>query len=67
MLVWPEETVFPGRGDMPKWCHTGSNLCLDFHGDPLTAKLVVFSDGNHHMALMETLKNCPNSVNPSYG
>lgn len=57
MLVWPEETIFPGRGDIPKWCHTGSNLCLDFHGDPLTAKLVVFSDGNHHMALMETLQH----------
>ncbi|MBC8200386.1 MAG: substrate-binding domain-containing protein [Desulfobacterales bacterium] len=56
MLVWPEETVLPDRGDIPKWCHTGSNLCLDFHGDPLTAKLVVFSDGNHHMALMETLQ-----------
>ncbi|HUV51339.1 MAG TPA: substrate-binding domain-containing protein [Anaerolineae bacterium] len=56
MLVWPEETIFPDREDIPKWCHTGSNLCLDFHGDPLTAKLVVFSDGNHHMALMETLQ-----------
>ena len=56
MLVWPEETVLTGRGDIPKWCHTESNLCLDFHGDPLTAKLVVFSDGNHHMALMETLQ-----------
>lgn len=56
MLVWPEETIVDGRGDIPKWCHAGSNLCLDFHGDPLRAKLVVFSDGNHHMALMETLQ-----------
>jgi len=40
MLVWPEEMALPGREDIPKWCHTGSNLCLDFHGDPLTAKLV---------------------------
>ena len=57
MLVWPEETVSRGRVDISKWRHTGSNLCLDFHGDPLTAKLVVFSDGNHHMALMETLQH----------
>jgi len=34
----------------------GSNICLDFHGDPATAGLVVFSDGNHHMALEESLR-----------
>lgn len=33
----------------------GSNICLDFHGDPLRARLVVASDGNHHMALQEVL------------
>lgn len=38
------------------WHHAGSNLCLDFHGDPLRAGLVVFSDGNHHMALAATLQ-----------
>jgi ABC-type molybdate transport system substrate-binding protein len=29
---------------------------LDFHGDPIKANLVVFSDGNHHMALLQSLK-----------
>lgn len=33
----------------------GSNIVLDLHGDPLQARLAVFSDGNHHMALEETL------------
>lgn len=31
-------------------------MILDFHGDPSAAKLVVFSDGNHHMALGESLQ-----------
>ena len=57
ILPWPtelasdeslESSVFP-------WFHSRSNLCLDFHGDPIKADLVVFSDGNHHMALLETL------------
>ncbi len=55
MLNWPDETIF-SPGDIPKWCHAGSNMCLDFHGDPVAAKLVVFSDGNHNMALQETLR-----------
>jgi hypothetical protein len=37
------------------WQQAGSNLLLDFHGDPKAAELVIFSDGNHHMALKETL------------
>ncbi|MEW6520403.1 MAG: substrate-binding domain-containing protein [Thermodesulfobacteriota bacterium] len=54
MLSWPEE--IPAADErLPKWRHPGSNLCLDLHGDPLDARLVVFSDGNHHMALEETL------------
>ena len=54
MLNWPEE--IPAVNDMvPGWHHPGSNICLDLHGDPLGAGLVVFSDGNHHMALKETL------------
>lgn len=40
----------------PEFLHYGSNVCLDFHGDPARARLVVFSDGNHHMALQETLQ-----------
>jgi hypothetical protein len=38
-----------------RWCHPGSNILLDFHGDPADADLVIFSDGNHHMALGEAL------------
>jgi hypothetical protein len=41
--------------DIPVWLHAGSNLLLDFHGDPYAADLVIFSDGNHHMALGEAL------------
>jgi hypothetical protein len=54
MLTWPEEILSPSR-NIPEWHHPGSNLCLDLHGDPSTARLVVFSDGNHHMALREAL------------
>jgi len=53
-LDWPEEQT----GENPhcfRWNQPGSNICLDFHGDPANAELVVFSDGNHHMALQECL------------
>ncbi len=53
ILEWPQEAArLPGR-DEPSFGHAGGNLCLDFHGDPKRARLVVFSDGNHHMALEE--------------
>ena len=55
ILIWPEETICSSAG-FPKWSHPGSNLCLDFHGDPTAARLMVFSDGNHHMALLEALQ-----------
>lgn len=55
MLDWPEERI-DGGDPPPKWDHPESNLCLDFHGDPRAARLVVFSDGNHHMALIEALQ-----------
>jgi len=55
MLNWPEELAQAALGE-PRWSQAGSNLCLDFHGDPQRARLVVFSDGNHHMALAETLQ-----------
>ncbi|MDJ0780925.1 MAG: substrate-binding domain-containing protein [Desulfosarcinaceae bacterium] len=42
--------------DIPVWHQAGSNLLLDFHGDPASAGLVVFSDGNHHMALADALR-----------
>ena len=54
-LDWPSETARPVTDADPRFVQAGSNICLDFHGDPLRAKLVVFSDGNHHMALHEAL------------
>jgi len=54
-LDWPGERART-TSDEPVWAHTGSNLCLDFHGDPRRARLAVFSDGNHHMALEECLQ-----------
>jgi len=54
MLNWPEEMADVAESG-PRWSCEGSNLVLDFHGDPKNAELVVFSDGNHHMALAETL------------
>ncbi|MEK7815346.1 MAG: substrate-binding domain-containing protein, partial [Pseudomonadota bacterium] len=53
-LDWPAESTRPDDGF--RWLHARSNLCLDFHGDPQRARLVVFSDGNHHMALEECLR-----------
>ena len=54
-LNWPRE-VAKSRNSSTQWQHSGSNICLDFHGDPLNAQLTIFSDGNHHMALQETLE-----------
>ena len=54
-LIWPPErprAAAPGS----EWSQARSNLCLDFHGDPASAQLVVFSDGNHHMALAECVE-----------
>ncbi len=53
MLDWPEERAVEDDGT-PSWHQPGSNVCLDFHGDP-AASLAVYSDGNHHMALRECL------------
>ena len=54
-LSWPDETAGPIDGGELRLVQPGSNVCLDFHGDPLRARLVVVSDGNHHMALREVL------------
>ncbi len=51
-LKWPTE---PDSQPVSRWHHPASNLCLDFHGDPAKAELVVYSDGNHHMALAELI------------
>ena len=53
MLDWRPEYC-SGEAASAVWHHRGSNLALDFHGDP-GAELVVFSDGNHHMALLEAV------------
>jgi len=53
-LEWPEEQA-GGNNPFFRWFHPGSNICLDFHGDPVNAELAVFSDGNHHMALKDSL------------
>lgn len=54
-LDWPYEGATPLPPGAPRFAHAGSNICLDFHGDPRTSGLVVFSDGNHHMALADAL------------
>ena len=54
-LDWPVEASRQ-KESSSRWTQTGSNICLDFHGDPITAKLAVFSDGNHHMALQACLQ-----------
>ncbi len=56
-LDWPEENAVDPALAHNQWSHAGSNCCLDFHGDPCTSQLRVFSDGNHHMALAETLES----------
>ncbi len=54
-LDWPAEQARPADAE-PRWSQPRSNISLDFHGDPRRARLVVFSDGNHHMALEECLQ-----------
>lgn len=54
-LDWPLEATCPSQPDQ-RWAQPLSNICLDFHGDPITAGLAVFSDGNHHMALEACLR-----------
>jgi len=42
--------------------HATSNIALDIHGDPANAQLTVFSDGNHHMALRDSMQALRNGV-----
>ncbi len=53
-LPWPYEGALPLAG--ATFSHARSNICLDFHGDLARAQLLVFSDGNHHMALEQCLR-----------
>ena len=55
-LNWPRENAVDPKTKHSRWFHSTSNYCLDFHGDPTASNLRVFSDGNHHMALEETLE-----------
>lgn len=68
-LPWPSETARKLQIEAD-FRATGSNIVLDFHGDPLRAGLAVFSDGNHHMALEESLsaflERTPDAVDVFY-
>jgi len=55
-LPWPAEAARYPHDDVRSFLAPGSNLVLDFHGDPLAAGLVLFSDGNHHMALEASVR-----------
>lgn len=54
LLNWPDEQATPADSVLPR-CGQYDSLRLDLHGDPVHANLVVFSDGNHHMALQDSL------------
>jgi len=62
-LDWPKESAIPGHESEFSWHDLGTNRVLDFHGDPVHAGLSILSDGNHHMALLDSvqhyLKNNP--------
>ncbi len=55
-LTWPNESAAGALENTGNLTIDGSNILLDLHGDPLRAQLAVFSDGNHNMALEETLR-----------
>lgn len=55
MLEWPQEFCPDSQPDAAQWYHVGTNQVLDFHGDPAKAGLTIFSDGNHHMALLDAV------------
>ncbi len=55
-LSWPAEAAQYPSDSVRAFAAPGSNLALDFHGDPATAGLAVFSDGNHHMALEASVR-----------
>ncbi len=53
-LTWPIESTSSYTTNF-NWSDNNANVLLDFHGNPSNSVLTVFSDGNHHMALEETL------------
>ena len=54
-LSWPEERADAAPDERHRLALAASNIVLDLHGDPVKSQVSVFSDGNHHMALAETL------------
>ena len=54
-LNWPIERATGLDSTLARYEQIES-LRLDLHGDPIKAQLVVCSDGNHHMALEQTLQ-----------
>lgn len=64
-LNWPVELATGLDRDVPAYQQYES-LRLDLHGDPADARLVVISDGNHHMALQDTLQAFARA-NPAVG
>lgn len=65
-LNWPPEAAQYPDDSVRAFAAPRSNLVLDFHGDPATAGLAVFSDGNHHMALEASVRAFLNA-NPAVG
>jgi hypothetical protein len=55
-LNWPDEVPGTPMPVFTRWQQQPSNRLMDVHGDPSRAVLVVFSDGNHHMALVEAVR-----------
>ncbi len=55
ILNWPPEWATPPTKE---WCwQDGShNRVLDFHGSPSRSGITLLSDGNHHMALADSLQ-----------
>lgn len=55
-LNWPAEMARAVEHSGGQLLQPGSNIVLDLHGDPLRSDLVIYSDGNHHMALEEAVR-----------
>jgi len=53
-LNWPLESTQKETSHY-QWSDYHANILLDLHGNPQHSVLTVFSDGNHHMALEESL------------
>lgn len=55
-LEWPAEKNALQTDIYPDWYDQGANRVMDFHGSPFDSEVVLFSDGNHHMALMDAVQ-----------